>query len=200
MRRRLFPFLLLPAQALCYGDLNRDAWPVQHLASEGMELICAQSFSHCFGLYGEAVGHLLCVLKQNSHLLSVQSEADRIVKSLWARPSVGGARVVATVLGNPAHLVEWQSEVMQMVERCKLIRGVLKEKLRLLGTPGCWDHLTQQVGLFCCTGLNAQQVEFLSRSRHVHLLPSGCLNVSAINGCNLEYVADSIHLALTTPL
>lgn len=56
---------------------------------------------------GEAVGHLLCVLKQNSLLLSVRSEADRIVKSLWARPSVGGARVVATVLSNPAHFVEW---------------------------------------------------------------------------------------------
>lgn len=54
-RRRLFPFLLLPAQALCYGDLERDAWPVQYCASLGMELLCAQSFSHCFGLYGEKV-------------------------------------------------------------------------------------------------------------------------------------------------
>lgn len=52
-RRRLLPFLLLPAQALCFGDLKRDAWPVQHCASQGMELLCAQSFSHCFGLYGE---------------------------------------------------------------------------------------------------------------------------------------------------
>uniref|UniRef100_A0A3B4X5L1 aspartate transaminase n=1 Tax=Seriola lalandi dorsalis TaxID=1841481 RepID=A0A3B4X5L1_SERLL len=195
-RRRLFPFLLLPAQALCYGDLNRDAWPIQHFASQGMELLCAQSFSHCFGLYGEAVGHLLCVLKQNSPLLSLQSQADRIVKSLWAQPSVGGAHVVATVLSNPAHL----GEVKRMVERCMLIRDILREKLRLLGTPGCWDHLTQQGGLFCCTGLNDQQVEFLSRSRHVSLLPRGCLNVSAINGHNLEYVTDSIHLALTTSL
>lgn len=54
-RRRLFPFLLLPAQGLCYGDLERDAWPVQYCASQGMELLCAQSFSHCFGLYGEKV-------------------------------------------------------------------------------------------------------------------------------------------------
>lgn len=58
-RRRLFPFLLLPTQALCCGDMERDAWPVQHCASLGMELLCAQSFSHCFGLYGENV----CALK-----------------------------------------------------------------------------------------------------------------------------------------
>nr|XP_019949212.1 PREDICTED: aspartate aminotransferase, cytoplasmic-like [Paralichthys olivaceus] len=198
MRRRLFPFLLLPAQALCYADLKWDAWPVQLCASQGMELLCAQSFSHCFGLYGEAVGHLLCVFKQSSLLLSLQSQAVKLVRSLWAWPSVGGADVVATVLSNPAHLAEWQGEVKHMVERCKLIRDILREKLRLLGTPGCWDHLTQQGGLYCCIGLNDQQVEFLAKRRHVYLLPSGCLNVSAINGRNLKYISESIHLALTT--
>ncbi|XP_029295978.1 LOW QUALITY PROTEIN: putative aspartate aminotransferase, cytoplasmic 2 [Cottoperca gobio] len=200
MRRRLFPFLLLPPQALRYGDLEREAWPVQYCASQGMELLLAQSFAHCFGLYGEAVGHLLCVLKQNSLLLSVRSQADKIVRSLWAQPSVGGAHVVATVLSNPAHLVEWKEEVKCIVERLMLIREILRERLRLLGTPGCWDHLTQQGGLYCCTGLNGAQVEFLSKRRHVYLLPSGCLNVSAINGRNLDYIAESIHLALTTSL
>ncbi|XP_030593740.1 putative aspartate aminotransferase, cytoplasmic 2 isoform X2 [Archocentrus centrarchus] len=200
MRRRLFPFLLLPTQVLCCGDLERDAWAVQYCASQGVELLCAQSFSHCFGLYGEAVGHLLCILKQNSILLSVQSHADKIVRSLWARPSVGGAHIVTTVLSNSAHLVEWQGEVKHIVERCMLIRAILREKLRLLGTPGCWNHLTQQGGLFCHTGLNGEQVEFLSNRRHVYLLPGGCLNVSAINGRNLDYIAESIHLALTTTL
>ncbi|KAF3850758.1 hypothetical protein F7725_012530 [Dissostichus mawsoni] len=81
--------------ALCYGNVEREAWPVQYCASQGMELLC------------EAVGHLLCVLKQNSLLLSVQSQAATIVKSLWAQPSAGGANIVATVLSNPAHVVEW---------------------------------------------------------------------------------------------
>ncbi|XP_060895311.1 putative aspartate aminotransferase, cytoplasmic 2 [Labrus mixtus] len=198
MKRRLFPFLLLPAQGLCNGDLEWDAWPVQYFASQGMELLCAQSLSHCFGLYGDAVGHLLCVLKQNSLMLSVQSQAEKIIRSLWAQPSDTGARVVATVLSNPAHVVEWQGEVKHLVERCMLIRHILRERLRLLGTPGCWDHLTQQRGLFCCTGLNGQQVDFLSKRRHIYLLSSGCLNVSAINGRNLDYIAESIHLAVTT--
>lgn len=56
---------------------------------------------------GEAVGHLLCVSKQSSLRLSVQSQADKTVRSLWAEPSAQGAHVVATVLCNPAHLVEW---------------------------------------------------------------------------------------------
>ncbi|KAM3611127.1 uncharacterized protein V6R79_013846 [Siganus canaliculatus] len=197
-RRRLVPFLLLPAQALCYGDLERDAWPVRYCASQGMELLCAQSFSHCFGLYGDAVGHLLCVVKDNSLRMSLQHQAEKTVRSLWAQPSTLGAQVVATVLSNPAHLVEWQGEVKHMVDRLMLIRHILRDRLRLLGTPGCWDHLTQQGGLFCCTGLNSQQVEFLSTVKHLYLLPGGSLNISAINSRNIDYITESIHSALTT--
>ncbi|CAL8342714.1 unnamed protein product [Lota lota] len=200
MRRQLFPFLLLPAQGLCHGELERDAWPVQYCQSLGMELLCAQSFSHCFGLYGEHVGHLLCVLKQSSVLLAVRSQTEKLINALWAQPPVGGARIIATVISNPAHRAEWQEEVWQMAARCLLVRERLREKLRLLGTPGCWDHLTQQTGLYCCTGLNVEQVEYLSKRKHVYLLPNGCLNVSAVNSCNLDYVAESLHEALSSPL
>ena len=51
-RRGLFPFFLLPVHGLNTGDLGRDARPIQKCAALGMELICAQSFSHCFGQYG----------------------------------------------------------------------------------------------------------------------------------------------------
>ncbi|KAJ0019447.1 hypothetical protein NQD34_007016 [Periophthalmus magnuspinnatus] len=193
--RKLFPFFLLPVHALSTGDLGRDSRPIQKCAALGMELICAQSFSHCFGQYGEAVGHLLCVLKDNSLLIKKQCRAKEIVKSLWAQPSMMGAHIVATILSNPAHFVEWQEEIKCIVERCMLIRQLLKERLRHLGCPGIWDHLTTQQGLFSCIGLSGPQVEFLANSKHIYLLPNGCLNVSAINGVNLEYVAESIHQA-----
>ncbi|XP_036382070.1 putative aspartate aminotransferase, cytoplasmic 2 [Megalops cyprinoides] len=198
MRRRLFPFFLLPAQGLCLGDPEQDAWPLHHCTSMGLELLCAQSFSRNFGLYGERVGHLLIVLKQNSMLLAIQSQAESLVRTLWSCPAVGGARVVATVLNNPAHLAEWREGLRGAVERCMLVRERLREKLRLLGAPGDWDHLTQQGGLYSCTGLSVQQVEYLSKRRHVYLLPNGCLNMSCINSRNLDYVAESIYLALTS--
>ncbi|KAG9354782.1 hypothetical protein JZ751_001495 [Albula glossodonta] len=197
-RRRLFPFFLMPAQGLCLGDPEQDSWALRHCILAGMELLCAQSFSHGFGLYGERVGHLLFVLRQNSPLLPVQSQVESLVRTLWSCPIVGGARLVTTVLSNPAHLAEWRDCVKSTVERCLLVREQLREKLRILGTPGCWNHLTQQVGLFCCTGLNAQQVDFLARRRHVYLLPNGCLNVSCINSQTLDYVAESIYLAVTS--
>ncbi|XP_061115484.1 aspartate aminotransferase, cytoplasmic-like isoform X2 [Conger conger] len=156
VRRRLLPFFLMPTQGLCLGDPEQDSWPLHHCASMGMELLCAQAFSHNFGLYGERVGHLLLVLRQNSTLLAVQSQAKRLVRMLWSRPPVEGARLVATVLSNPAHLAEWREGLRSAVERCMLVREQLREKLRILGTPGCWDHMTQQGGVYCCTGLNGR--------------------------------------------
>ncbi|MBN3300572.1 AATC protein, partial [Amia calva] len=198
MKRRLFPFFLLPAQGLCSGDPARDAWPLRHFVSLGLELLCAQSFSHNFRLYGERVGSLLLVLKQSATLLALQSQAEDLVRTLWSHPPGGGARVVTTVLNNPAHLAEWRDVVKTMVERGMLVRERLREKLRVLGTPGSWDHLTQQGGMYCYTGLTAKQVAFLANKRHIYLPGNGSLNISALNSRNLDYVAESIHLAMTS--
>ncbi|XP_060787338.1 putative aspartate aminotransferase, cytoplasmic 2 [Neoarius graeffei] len=198
-KRRLVPFFLLPAQGLC-SDIDQDSWALRYCVSLGMELLCAQSFSHNFSLYGERVGHLLCVLKENATLVAIQSQAEKIVQTLWSRPPAEGARVVTTVLSNPAHMVEWQEGLKGTVERCMLMKEYLREKLRLLGSPFTWEHLTKSGGLYCCIGLSVQQVDFLVKQRHVYLLPDGCFNASAINSSNLDYVAESLHLTLTIQL
>ncbi|KAK3565705.1 hypothetical protein QTP86_014179, partial [Hemibagrus guttatus] len=106
-KRRLLPFFLLPAQGLQSRDIDEDSWALRYCVSLGMEVLCAQSFSHNFSLYGERVAHFLCVLKENTDLVAVQSQAEKIVQTFWSRPPVEGARVVTTVLSNPAHMVEW---------------------------------------------------------------------------------------------
>lgn len=43
-----------------------------------------------------------------------------------------------------------------MADRVLLMRDQLKAKLQELGTPGTWDHITQQIGMFSFTGLNRE--------------------------------------------
>lgn len=43
-----------------------------------------------------------------------------------------------------------------MADRVLLMRAQLKEKLQALGTPGTWDHITEQIGMFSFTGLNRE--------------------------------------------
>lgn len=65
--------------------------------------------------------------------------------------------ILAYIISKLSTVFSRQREVKCIVERCILIREILRERLRLLGTPGCWDHLTQQGGLYCCTGLNGEK-------------------------------------------
>lgn len=43
-----------------------------------------------------------------------------------------------------------------MADRIKLMRQKLHERLKSQGTPGNWDHIVQQNGMFSYTGLNGK--------------------------------------------
>lgn len=43
-----------------------------------------------------------------------------------------------------------------MVDRIITVRLGLKERLEKLGTPGKWDHIVQQKGMFSFTGLSGE--------------------------------------------
>ena len=40
-----------------------------------------------------------------------------------------------------------------MAERIIAMRAGLRERLEKLGTPGTWNHITDQIGMFSFTGL-----------------------------------------------
>lgn len=84
-----------------------------------------------------------------------------------------------------------------MAERVLLMRDQLKAKLQGLGTPGTWDHITQQIGMFSFTGLNPKQVEYLIKEKHVYLMASGRINMCGLTTKNIDYIAQSIHDAVT---
>lgn len=41
-----------------------------------------------------------------------------------------------------------------MADRVLLMRSELRSRLESLGTPGTWNHITDQIGMFSFTGLN----------------------------------------------
>uniref|UniRef100_M3XLL5 aspartate transaminase n=1 Tax=Latimeria chalumnae TaxID=7897 RepID=M3XLL5_LATCH len=195
-RRKLFPFFYLPSQGFASGDLDQDAWPIRHFVAEGFELFCAQSFSENFCLYSERVGNLVIVTKDNESFISIKSQIASIARAIWGSPGAAGARIVTTILNNPALYAEWKENLKVMLQRMMLMREKLKEKLRILGTVGSWEHIPQQNGMHCFLGLNSSQIEFLVRKKHIYLLENGRINICGLNSNNLEYVAQSIHEAV----
>ncbi|XP_012736029.2 aspartate aminotransferase, cytoplasmic [Fundulus heteroclitus] len=197
MRRKLFAFFDSAYQGFASGNLEKDAWAVRYFVSKGVEMFCAQSFSKNFGLYNERVGNLTIVARDAENLKRVLSQMEKIVRTTWSNPPSQGARIVAVTLSSPELFSEWKDNVKTMADRVLLMRAQLKAKLQSLGTPGTWDHITDQIGMFSFTGLNPNQVEYMVKEKHVYLMASGRINMCGLTSKNIDYVAESIHEAVT---
>ena len=51
--------------------------------------------------------------------------------------------------------------------------------------------------MFSFTGLNPAMCEFLVNEKHIYLLKSGRISMCGVTPGNLDYVASSIHEAVT---
>lgn len=49
-------------------------------------------------------------------------------------------------------------EVKEMADRIISMRSLLRKHLQDLGNPLPWNHITDQIGMFCFTGLTPDQV------------------------------------------
>lgn len=47
-----------------------------------------------------------------------------------------------------------------MSSRIIKMRKALRQRLEELETPGTWDHITEQIGMFSYTGLNGKYLSF----------------------------------------
>lgn len=194
--RELFPLFDMAYQGFASGDPEKDAWAVRYFVSLGFELLICQSFAKNFGLYNERVGNLTFVVRSQEVIAPIKSQVSIIIRAMYSNPPNHGARVVATILGNPEFNKEWRECLRTMSNRIQEMRELLKTQLDALGTPGSWDHITSQIGMFSYTGLNSKQVEFLIKKYHIYLLLSGRINMCGLNKNNIEYVAKAIHEAV----
>merc|ERR1712242_666020 len=140
-------------QGYASGDLDKDAFAVQYFLEQGMEMVCAQSYSKNLGLYGERVGCASVVCKTAAAAKNVQSQLCGIVRPMWSNPPKHGCYIVKKILNDPTLYKEWQVELKFMVRRILSMRSAIRKGLEGLRTPGTWNHITDQIGMFSFTGL-----------------------------------------------
>ncbi|KAI1489124.1 aspartate aminotransferase [Biscogniauxia mediterranea] len=192
-RKGLIPFFDAAYQGFASGDVDEDAWAVRHFVERGsLELCVAQSFSKNFGLYGQRVGALHVLSRNPATGPAVQSQLIRIVRSEVSTSPAFGARIVATVLGDPALRGEWLQDLKTMSSRIKSMREALLRELKRRGTPGSWDHIVSQIGMFSYTGLNREHVKELAEKHHIYLMASGRASIAGLTPENVSRVAEAI--------
>jgi len=160
-------------------------------------MMATQSFAKNFGLYNERAGNLVLVFKDPAVIAPVRSQITLIVRASYSNPPNHGARIVSRVLNDPKLFEDWRGCIRTMSSRIKEMRQGLRERLEKLGTPGTWDHITSQIGMFSYTGLSVAQVKMLRDKYHLYMLASGRINICGLTTHNIDYVAEAIHDAVS---
>ncbi|EER39969.1 aspartate aminotransferase [Histoplasma capsulatum H143] len=122
----------------------------------------------------------------------VASQLAILQRSEISNPPAYGARIAARVLNDPALFAEWEADLRAMSGRIVEMRRGLRERLERRGTPGSWDHITSQIGMFSFTGLSEAQVQRLREKWHVYMTKNGRISMAGLNSNNIDYFAEAV--------
>jgi len=181
-------------QGFASGDPERDAAAVRLFVSRGHRILLAQSFAKNMGLYGERVGALSVVCDHEAEAKAVESQLKLVIRPMYSSPPLHGARIVAKVLGTPTLRELWLRECKEMADRIMDMRALLRQELVRLDpdATGSWQHMTDQIGMFCFSGLTREQSAALREKHHVYITGDGRISMAGVNPGNVKRVAEGI--------
>ena len=81
-----------------------------------------------------------------------------------------------------------------MADRILEVRTLLRSGLEQKGTPGKWNHITDQIGMFSYTGLSEKACEALMNYHHIYLLKSGRISLAGLIKGNVQYMVSGSKL------
>lgn len=190
--KKLIPLMDNAYQGYASGDLEKDAWATRYFMQTGMEMFVCQSFAKNLGLYGERIGmvHVVCASAEQQR--AVTSQLKMVIRPMYSSPPKHGALLVAKILGDAERFGRWKMELKSMADRVLEVRDVLRKGLEAKETPGTWNHITDQIGMFSFTGLKPAECERLISVHHIYLLKSGRISLAGLNKANVQYMIDSM--------
>nr|GMC58783.1 aspartate aminotransferase, cytoplasmic [Ipomoea batatas] len=193
----LLPFFDSAYQGFASGSLDADAKSVRLFVADGGELLMAQSYAKNMGLYGERVGALSIVCRNTEVAGRVESQLKLVIRPMYSSPPIHGASIVATILKDRQMFEEWTVELKAMADRIISMRKQLFDAIQAKGTPGDWSHIIKQIGMFTYTGLNAEQVSFMTREYHIYMTADGRISMAGLSSQKVPHLAEAIHAAVT---
>jgi len=190
--KKLLGFFDTAYQGFASGDLVQDSMAVRLAADAGIELFATQSYSKNFGLYSERVGALNILCSSAAVVTPVISQLNLIIRPMYSNPPAHGARIVSTVLADKELYAEWLEELKVMSGRIKSMRQQLFDALKAKGTPGTWDHILKQIGMFSYTGLSPDQCDKMINTHKVYMLKNGRISMVGLTSKTVDKLASAI--------
>jgi aspartate aminotransferase len=184
-------------QGFASGDPTRDAAAIRYFVKEGHKIILSQSYAKNFGLYGERVGALSVVTKDEDEAQRVESQLKILIRPMYSNPPIHGSLIVSKILADPTLKQQWYAECKGMADRIIAMRTSLRNAIEAVEKQNNvkksdWRHITDQIGMFCYTGLTESQVVRLIEKHHIYLTKDGRVSMAGVTSKNVNYIAESI--------
>ena len=191
--KKFLPFFDSAYQGFASGDTDKDAFAIRLFVKHGLNPVIAQSYAKNFGLYGERVGTTTFVAENADQAKAIESQLKILVRPIYSNPPKFGARIVSEILKDESLKSLWKKEVKGMADRIINMRKALVDGLRNAGSKKDWKHVTDQIGMFCYSGLSGEQVDRLAKEYHIYMTRNGRISMAGVTSKNVDYLAKSMH-------
>ena len=68
-----------------------------------------------------------------------------------------------------------------------------------LGSTRSWGHISDQIGMFCYSGLSKSEVEAIRDRHSIYMTLDGRVSMAGVTSGNVEYLAESMHDVTSNP-
>lgn len=192
--RGLIPMVDIAYQGFGSG-LDADAAGLRHLVSRLPRVIVAASGAKNFGMYRERVGIAFVACPEGEQPV-VQATLAALNRAAISFPPDHGARVVTTILTDPALRADWAEELEAMRRRIESLRRGLAEALRAETGSDRMGFVAAQRGMFSTLPLSGEQVAWLAREHAVYAVGGGRVNMAGLTEASIPTVARALAAVL----
>ncbi|KAK2092959.1 Aspartate aminotransferase, mitochondrial [Saguinus oedipus] len=138
-------------------------------------------------------GAFTMICKDADEAKRVESQLKILIHPMYSNAPLNGARIAAAILNTPDLRKQWLQEVKGMADRIISLRTQLVSNLKKESSTHNWQHITDQIGMFCFTGLKPEQVERLTKEFSIYMTKDSRISVAGVTSSNLGYLAHAIH-------
>ncbi len=176
-----------------FGDgLEEDAQATRKIAAAFANVMIAASCSKNFGIYRERTGILMGIARDETEAKMTQANLNFLNRQNYSFPPDHGARVVTTILNDPALRADWEAELEETRNTMLGLRKQLADELRRLTNDDRFDFIADHRGMFSRLGTSEDKVETLRADHAIYMVSDSRMNIAGLNEKTVPILAKAI--------
>ena len=189
--RKAVPFIDIAYQG--FGDgLAEDSAATRKVAVAFDNVLIAASCSKNFGIYRERTGILMAIAKDDAQAAIAQENLAFLNRQNFSFPPDHGARVVTTILNDPALRADWEAELEDTRNGMLALRQQLADELKRLTNSDRFSFLADHRGMFSRLGVSPELVEKLRADHGIYMVGDSRMNIAGLNADSVPILAKAI--------